>query len=181
VKILIVEDAPKKEPEALPAFTFARHEETTMTMRTTVPIGLAAFVGMLWLTGCGDPAIDTDTPPAAEPRVQTAPPPAPRTEFRIPAEDFETDTADGQTLFIAHCAVCHGAEALGTDQGPPLIHRIYEPSHHSDLAFYRAIALGVHQHHWEFGNMPPVPAVSGEDAAHIIAWIRQRQRAAGIE
>jgi len=29
--------------------------------------------------------------------------------------------------------------------------------------------------------MPPVPAVSGEDAAHIIAWIRQRQRAAGIE
>jgi len=152
-----------------------------MTTRNPVPIGLAAFVGMLWLTGCSDPATVADTPPTAEPGVQTAAPPAPRTEFRIPAEDVQTDTAEGQTLFIAHCAACHGPEALGTNQGPPLIHRIYEPSHHSDLAFYRAIALGVHQHHWEFGDMPPVPAVSGEDAAHIIAWIRQRQRAAGIE
>jgi hypothetical protein len=37
-----------------------------------------------------------------------------------------------------------------------------------------------HQHHWEFGDIP-VPAVSGEGAAHVIAWVRQRQRAAGIE
>ncbi len=152
-----------------------------MTTRAILPISLAAGVCILWLTGCSDPATDTDTPPTAEPHVQTAPPPAPRTEFRIPAEGFETDPAEGQALFVAHCAACHGTEALGTDQGPPLIHRIYEPSHHSDLAFYRAIALGVHQHHWQFGDMPPVPAVSGEDAAHIIAWIRQRQRAAGIE
>ena len=152
-----------------------------MTTRAILPISLAASVCILWLTSCSDPATDTDTPPTAKPHVQTAPPPAPRTEFRIPAEGFETDTAEGQALFVAHCAVCHGTEALGTDRGPPLIHRVYEPSHHSDLAFYRAIALGVHQHHWQFGDMPPVPAVSGEDAAHIIAWIRQRQRAAGIE
>jgi mono/diheme cytochrome c family protein len=149
--------------------------------RAILPISLAASVCILWLTGCSDPATGTDTPPTVEPHVQTAPPPAPRREVRIPSEDFETDTPEGQDLFVTHCAACHGTEALGTDRGPPLIHRIYEPSHHSDLAFYRAIALGVHQHHWQFGDMPPVPAVSGEDAAHIIAWIRQRQRAAGIE
>jgi len=107
--------------------------------------------------------------------------PATRTEFRIPADNFRADAGQGQALFSRHCATCHGPDALGTDQGPPLIHRIYEPSHHSDLAFYRAIALGVHQHHWEFGDMAPVPGVDGEDAAHIISWIRREQRAAGIE
>jgi len=153
-----------------------------MTTQTLVPIGvLAALVAVLFLPGCGDPGTDTDAAPAVEPRAPAAATPAPRTEFRIPAEDFERDTVVGQSLFAAHCAACHGTDALGTDQGPPLIHRIYEPSHHSDLAFYRAIALGVHQHHWEFGDMPPVPAVSGEEAAHIIAWIRRQQRSAGIE
>jgi hypothetical protein len=29
--------------------------------------------------------------------------------------------------------------------------------------------------------MPAVSVVSGEEAAHIIAWIRQQQRIAGIE
>ncbi|AGA32779.1 cytochrome c [Thioalkalivibrio nitratireducens DSM 14787] len=152
-----------------------------MTIRTTLPIGI---VSIALLAGCSDPGTPgTDTAAAPEPQAQapTGTPPAQRTEFRIPPETFEPDPAAGFSLFATHCAACHGPEALGTDQGPPLIHRIYEPSHHSDLAFYRAIALGVHQHHWEFGDMPPVPGVTGEGAAHIIAWIRTEQRAAGIE
>jgi mono/diheme cytochrome c family protein len=145
-------------------------------------------IGMIWLallSGCSEPTNDAT---AVQDRSASAPTPAmpgrtdaPRIEFRIPAEDFEAVPARGADLFDAHCASCHGTGALGSDQGPPLIHRIYEPSHHSDLAFYRAVALGVHQHHWEFGAMPPVAGVSGEDAAHIIAWIRREQRAAGIE
>lgn len=140
------------------------------------------LIGLALLAGCG-PSTEDASPQQEAAAAAPAQPsgPATRVEFRVPPEDFVTDATQGQTLFIRHCATCHGTEALGTDQGPPLIHRIYEPSHHSDLAFYRAIALGVYQHHWGFGDMPPIPGVDGEDAAHIIAWIRREQRAVGIE
>lgn len=102
-------------------------------------------------------------------------------DYSLPPEDFAADPEAGRSLFRANCMQCHGEDARGTDQGPPLIHRIYEPSHHPDITFHRAVALGVHQHHWDFGDMPPVAGVSGEDTAHIIAWIRQEQRAVGID
>ena len=155
-----------------------------MMKRTTLPIGM---ICLALLSGCSESTNDatgvqergaSDATPASAVPERTE---APRAEFRIPPEDFEAVPARGADLFATHCASCHGTGALGSDQGPPLVHRIYEPAHHSDLAFYRAVALGVHQHHWEFGPMPPVAGVSGEEAAHIIAWIRQEQRAAGIE
>jgi hypothetical protein len=49
----------------------------------------------------------------------------------------------GEAKFTAHCAACHGARAVGTAQGPPLIHKIYEPNHHADIAFQRAALNGV--------------------------------------
>jgi len=91
------------------------------------------------------------------------------------------DPMKGASLFAANCAVCHGQGAMGSNQGPPLIHRIYKPSHHDDFSFYRAVSGGSPQHHWQFGDMPPVPDVSFEDTSHIIAWVRQQQRRAGIE
>jgi len=91
------------------------------------------------------------------------------------------DPVKGASLFAANCAACHGQEAMGTSHGPPLINRIYEPSHHDDFSFYRAVSEGSHQHHWQFGDMPPVPGVNFEDTSHIIAWVRQQQRKAGIE
>jgi len=141
----------------------------------------ASLIGLALLGGCGQPGDPIATAPAAGTPAGTASP-APRVEFRVPPEGFPADPDTGRSLFASHCAACHGNDALGSnDRGPPLIHRIYEPSHHSDLAFYRAIALGVHRHHWNFGDMPAVPGVSGEDAAHIIAWVRREQRAAGID
>lgn len=68
----------------------------------------------------------------------------------------------GKTAFTQNCATCHGAAGLGTDKGPPLVHNIYNPRHHSDDAFYRAVAIGSPQHHWRFGNMPPQSHVSRE-------------------
>jgi len=91
------------------------------------------------------------------------------------------DPVRGALLFAANCAACHGQEGIGSNQGPPLIHRIYEPSHHDDFSFYRAVSSGSPQHHWQFGDMPPVPAVRIEDIGHIIAYVRQQQRRAGIE
>jgi mono/diheme cytochrome c family protein len=86
----------------------------------------------------------------------------------------------GQEDFKANCAACHGERGGGTDQGPPLIHKIYEPGHHSDGAFFLAVQRGVRQHHWSFGNMPPQPQVTGREAALILEFIREVQVANGI-
>jgi mono/diheme cytochrome c family protein len=89
--------------------------------------------------------------------------------------------ADGQRLFDANCATCHGAHARGTEQGPPLVHRTYEPGHHGDAAFHLAVRRGVVQHHWRFGDMPAQPQVGEAETARIIAYVRFLQRDAGIE
>lgn len=87
----------------------------------------------------------------------------------------------GEALFNANCAVCHGKEGTGTKQGPPLVHKIYEPSHHGDASFQRAAKLGVRAHHWPFGNMPPVARVNETEVSRIIAYVRELQRANGIQ
>ena len=86
----------------------------------------------------------------------------------------------GQQLFDRHCAPCHGTNAGGTDKGPPLAHRYYEPSHHSDQAFYLAVRTGVAAHHWRFGNMPPQPQVSESDVSAIVSYVRWVQRETGV-
>jgi mono/diheme cytochrome c family protein len=96
--------------------------------------------------------------------------------LRIPPE-----LAAGEAAFDANCAVCHGTRALGTDLGPPLVHIVYEPSHHSDLAFLIAVERGVRAHHWAYGDMPPVPGVSREEIQQIVAYVRYLQRQVGIE
>lgn len=100
-------------------------------------------------------------------------------QVNMPALD-EVQTA-GQKLFAANCASCHGADAGGTGQGPPLIHIYYEPNHHPDAAFYSAVAIGTRQHHWKFGNMPAVKDVNQDDVTKIIAFVRAVQRANGIK
>lgn len=88
--------------------------------------------------------------------------------------------AEGKRTFDANCASCHGANGSGTDQGPPLVHDIYNPGHHDDASFYRAARNGVPQHHWRFGNMPPQPKVRSPEIASIIQYVREMQRANGI-
>ncbi len=91
------------------------------------------------------------------------------------------DLREGERLFNANCASCHGLEAAGTDNGPPLIHLYYAPGHHDDDSFRRAARNGVQQHHWFFGDMPPVPNVSDDEVEQIIRYVRETQRANGIE
>lgn len=93
----------------------------------------------------------------------------------VPAE-FQA----GEAKFKANCAVCHGVGGMGTKQGPPLVHKIYEPNHHGDAAFQRAAATGVRAHHWEFGNMPKIETVTPEDVDQIIKYVRWLQQQAGI-
>ncbi len=93
----------------------------------------------------------------------------------VPAE-----LATGERSYNRTCGPCHGALGSGTESGPPLVHRIYEPSHHSDAAFHLAVARGVRAHHWRFGNMPPIPAMDSASVAGIIAYVRWLQQKAGI-
>ena len=89
----------------------------------------------------------------------------------------------GQPLFGANCSICHGesGSGSGSDKGPPLIHVIYEPSHHADMAFVMAMRNGVRAHHWQFGDMAPVEGLSLADMEAIIAFVREVQVANGID
>lgn len=86
----------------------------------------------------------------------------------------------GVELFQASCASCHGEAALGTDQGPPLVHTVYEPNHHADISFVMAAERGVRAHHWRFGDMPPRPEVSRDEVMEIVEYVRWLQREAGV-
>ena len=86
----------------------------------------------------------------------------------------------GQKAFDKNCAGCHGLRGSGSDQGPPLVHDIYNPGHHGDAAFYAAAKRGSKQHHWRFGNMPAQPQVSDSQMTAIIRYVRELQQANGI-
>ena len=132
---------------------------------------LRGVAGVLcwFVVGCSENGTSAgeSSPPATLAQVSTA-------------KDLPTELKDGETKFNTFCSPCHGVQAVGTAQGPPLVHKIYEPSHHADFAFQRAAAQGVKAHHWKFGNMPKIEGVTADDVTQIIAYIRWLQRQAGI-
>ena len=99
---------------------------------------------------------------------------------KVTVPPLSASAARGKSIFDVNCASCHGLNAAGTDQGPPLVHNIYEPGHHADGAFYLAAKVGVRQHHWRFGNMPPQPQISEIQMKAVVQYIRQLQVANGI-
>ena len=114
----------------------------------------------------------------SQPRQQAEPPATSPTGLVLP--QFSARAIAGKVAFDANCAACHGVNASGTNQGPPLVHPIYNPGHHADAAFYRAAAYGVRQHHWPFGNMPPQSQMTREQMDDIIRYVRELQEANGI-
>ncbi|MFD1696819.1 c-type cytochrome [Roseibium aestuarii] len=104
---------------------------------------------------------------------------APLVQVRVP--DLSPTERQGETRFNDRCASCHGVHAAGQDGvAPPLVHRIYEPSHHADMSFLMAVRQGVRAHHWPFGNMPPIPDLAADDVALIVTYVRALQRENGI-
>ncbi|GBE44866.1 cytochrome c [bacterium BMS3Bbin10] len=99
-------------------------------------------------------------------------------DVRVP--ELSALATRGERAFNANCAQCHGKNAAGTDKGPALVHQIYNPGHHGDQAFVIAAKQGVRAHHWTFGNMPPLPLVSGAQIAAIVKYVRELQAANGI-
>lgn len=137
-----------------------------MKTKTTIVIGLsvlAAVVGYIY--------IQSDSPSQNSG--------APIVEVVVPALTEKAVT--GEAAYNINCSSCHGKNATGQDGiAPPLVHIIYEPSHHGDPAFYYAVKKGVRGHHWPFGNMPPVEGISDQEIADITFYIRELQRANGI-
>jgi mono/diheme cytochrome c family protein len=86
------------------------------------------------------------------------------------------EMARGQLLYEKYCSSCHGLQLDGSDQGPPLVHPFYKPSHHSDKSFYRAVLQGTKQHHWNFGDMKPVEGMTPKKMDAVIPFVRYYQR-----
>jgi cytochrome c2 len=82
----------------------------------------------------------------------------------------------GQMLYEKYCSSCHGLQLNGSDQGPPLIHPFYKPSHHGDKSFYRAALQGVKQHHWEFGDMSAVVGMTPKKMDSLVPYVRYYQQ-----
>ncbi len=121
-------------------------------------------------------------PPTSQTTPQTATPPAngAMVVVSLPAQFTEAEQM-GNRAFDATCAACHGTNAQGKDGvAPPLVHKIYEPNHHGDMAFVLAAQNGVRAHHWSFGDMPAVPGLTQADVLTIVAYIRALQRENGI-
>lgn len=99
---------------------------------------------------------------------------------QVKAPPLSLTASAGKLAFDANCAMCHGNDAGGTDKGPPFVHDIYNPGHHSDASFRYAVRQGVQQHHWHFGNMPALPQVTDQQIAEIVTYVRELQQANGI-
>jgi mono/diheme cytochrome c family protein len=114
------------------------------------------------------------------PTTSSTPDGQPMAEVKVP--ELSAVALEGQAIFTANCSTCHGVNATGlSGLAPPLVSPIYRPAHHADIAVVLAAQMGVRAHHWTFGSMPPVPNVSEDELKKITVYIRELQRANGIE
>lgn len=133
--------------------------------RWLIPLALVAVVAVLGYTGPG--LLDFLDPGAPIERV-TVPP-------------LSAAAQAGRAIYDRRCSQCHGLHGAGGAAGPPLVHAIYRPAHHGDVAFELAVRRGVRSHHWRAGDMPAQADVSQGDVEAITRYIRALQRANGIE
>ncbi|SPJ30845.1 hypothetical protein TRM7615_04382 [Falsiruegeria mediterranea M17] len=171
---------PKRDPKncltflLLEAVGLKKINQRCGTMKKTILISAIAAAGTLGYLLWPGPNSDQST------ATRTTAQGAALVEIVLP-ERLTTNAQIGKRGFDANCAACHGLNAVG-QQGvaPPLVHVIYEPGHHGDESFQRAVAQGVRAHHWPFGNMPPVDGLSRPDVTMITQYVRELQRANGI-
>jgi mono/diheme cytochrome c family protein len=142
-----------------------------MNKTLIVAVAAAAIAGAAYVATRGPAPEEAASPAEGEAMVAITLP-----------DTLSPEAAIGQRAFDATCADCHGTHATGRmGFGPPLVHKIYEPGHHGDMSFYLAVQNGVRAHHWRFGDMPAQTGLTRADVAGIVAYVRELQRANGIE
>ncbi len=107
-----------------------------------------------------------------------APVDAPLENIVVP--QFSALAAEGEVIFNGTCAACHGVNIAGTERGPSLLRPNYRPRFHADYAIRAAVQNGVTPHHWQFGAMPPQDQIGDAEVERLIAYIRELQRANGL-
>lgn len=137
---------------------------------------LAVLAAWAFAVACGADSSDATD--------QLTPAPAPATSTAAPSP---TSTAaalavpDGAAVYQQYCAECHGVDLRGTDKGPSQLSIVYEPNHHGDFAYRVAIREGTREHHWWFGDMPPVEGITDLEIEKVISFIRAEQQRLGFE
>ena len=148
-----------------------------MTGRTTgLRMALTILITCVIAAACGADADEVGDTSAAEPiptqAADVITPASTAAELAIP---------DGAEVYQQYCAECHGVGLRGTDEGPSQLSIIYEPNHHGDYAYRVAIREGTREHHWWFGDMPPVEGISDLEIEKVISFIRAEQQRLGFE
>lgn len=138
---------------------------------------IAIAIGSVWFLTAANPMAGHSMVPPDTSRIAEG---DPIVGVALPASLSDQEII-GRNAYEAVCAECHGTNAAGRNGvAPPLVHVIYEPSHHGDEAFWTATQKGVRAHHWQFGNMPVIDGLTRADVKSIVAYIRVLQRENGI-
>ncbi len=141
--------------------------------RLRMAVALAAAAMTFACAADADDAGDASSAPPAPTVTSDAPaPPTTAAALVVP---------DGAAVYQQYCAECHGADLRGTDKGPSQLSIIYEPNHHGDFAYRVAIRDGTREHHWWFGDMPPVEGITDLEIEKVISFIRAEQERLGFE
>lgn len=90
------------------------------------------------------------------------------------------DATRGEELFTLNCVACHGTGAMGTANGPPLVHELYRKEIFGDERIADATRNGASQRNWSYGRMPGIGGLDDDDLSDLVAYIRQVQDEAGI-
>lgn len=144
--------------------------------RTSLPWAATMVSVCAIALACAADAGDANGASSAEPApTVTSDAPAPPTTAAAPA------VPDGAAVYQQYCAECHGVDLRGTDKGPSQLSIIYEPNHHGDYAYRVAIREGTREHHWWFGDMPPVEGITDLEIEKVISYIRAEQERLGFE
>ena len=143
---------------------------------------LAACASVFACAADVDDARDAPVAHAAPTETSVAPAPTVTSDASAPPTTAAAFVVpDGAAVYQQYCAECHGVDLRGTDKGPSQLSIIYEPNHHGDYAYRVAIREGTREHHWWFGDMPPVEGITDLEIEKVISFIRAEQERLGFE
>lgn len=83
--------------------------------------------------------------------------------------------AEGEVLYVTHCGLCHGVDAVGTEAGPALTDEIYHEAETTDVDFLLSVTDGIEPGETEFVGMAAIPSLSHSDIGRITAYVRTLQ------
>ena len=149
--------------------------------RTGLRLAAAIIAVSIASAACGADAVGSSIADPAPANTGDAGVPASTAVAAEPTSAAAAPIPDGAAVYQQYCAECHGVDLRGTDKGPSQLSIIYEPNHHGDFAYRSAIREGTREHHWWFGDMPPVEGITDLEIEKVISYIRAEQERLGFE